>query len=46
MTDKEFLLWVFERISNIYGENECTDWMLRLKAIAEDYPAYKHTKIK
>ena len=33
-SDKEFLLWIRDRIVNVYGENENTDFVIRLGNIA------------
>jgi hypothetical protein len=33
MKDKDFLLWIYDRLSKVHGENENTDYMLKLKAI-------------
>lgn len=35
MTDNEFLNWMVGRLINVYGEDESTDFVLRLKAIAD-----------
>ena len=35
MTDNAFLNWMVGRLINVYGENEDTDFVLRLKAIAD-----------
>ncbi len=36
MSDKEFLLWLASRLVNVYGEYEQTDFVLRLKEIANE----------
>ena len=36
MTDKEFLQWLYDRLVNVYGENELFDYMHRLRAIIKD----------
>ena len=35
MTDGIFLNWMVGRLINVYGEDESTDFVLRLKAIAD-----------
>ena len=35
MNDGKFLNWMVGRIINVYGEDESTDFVLRLKAIAD-----------
>jgi hypothetical protein len=35
MTDREFLIWLTFRLINVYNENELTDFVHRLKAIAK-----------
>ena len=35
MTDGEFLRWITGRLTNVYGEDENTDFVLRLKAISD-----------
>jgi hypothetical protein len=35
MTDNEFLNWMVGRLINVYNEDENTDFVLRLKAIAD-----------
>ena len=35
MNDGIFLNWMVGRLINVYGENESTDFVLRLKAIAD-----------
>ncbi len=36
MSDKEFLLWLVARLVNVYGESELTDFVLKLKEIANE----------
>jgi hypothetical protein len=38
MTDKEFLLWMWERLIVVYRENPSYDYMRKLRAIAESIP--------
>ena len=35
MNDDKFLNWMVGRLINVYGEDESTDFVLRLKAIAD-----------
>ena len=35
MNDDKFLNWMVGRLINVYGEDENTDFVLRLKAIAD-----------
>ena len=35
MNDREFLSWIFDRLERVHGENRNTDFMHRLKSIAE-----------
>jgi hypothetical protein len=36
MSDKDFLLWLAARLVNVYGESELTDFVLKLKEIANE----------
>lgn len=36
MNDRDFLTWISNRLVNRYGESEHTDFVQRLKRIAED----------
>jgi hypothetical protein len=36
MSDKEFLLWLAARLVNVYGEHELTDFVIKLKEIANE----------
>lgn len=38
MNDKEFLQWVHDRMSHVYGENESFDFMYKLRAIIAATP--------
>lgn len=35
MSDKEFLQWIYERLTNMYDEKEYYDYMIRLKKIID-----------
>jgi hypothetical protein len=36
MSDKEFLLWLAARLVNVYGEHELTDFVIKLREIANE----------
>ena len=36
MNDKEFLNWIVDRLVHIYEENENTDFIIRLRKIANE----------
>lgn len=38
MKDREFLMWIHERLENIHGENACFDYMHKLRAIIKATP--------
>ena len=38
MSNKEFLMWLLARLVFKYGENPNTDFVLRLKKIADSMP--------
>jgi hypothetical protein len=35
MSDKDFLIWLYNRLQTVYGESELVDFVQRLKAIIE-----------
>ena len=35
MNDSQFLLWISDRLVNVYGENENTDFVLKLRELAD-----------
>ena len=43
MKDKELLIWIYNRLVNVHGENKNYDYMHRLKAITDkdDEGTYK-----
>lgn len=43
MPDKDFLLWIYERLHFVYGENELYDYMHKLRAIIADMPPEQNT---
>ncbi len=34
LSDKEFLLWIHERLEHVHGENPLYDYMIRLETMA------------
>jgi len=44
MKDKEFMIWIHERLVGIYGENPLYDYMHKLRAIIKDIPPEQDTK--
>lgn len=45
MKDKEFLRWLHDRLTQLYGENPNYDYMLKLEAIAKRTPPEQETNI-
>lgn len=43
MTDREFLIWIHERLAKVHGERELVDYMHRLRGIIEAMPADRET---
>jgi len=43
MNDKEFLLWIHQRLSQVHGENKNADYMWKLRAIIANTPDDKVT---
>ena len=39
MYDKEFLIWIHQRLSAVHGENELVDYMHKLRCIITAIPA-------
>jgi hypothetical protein len=35
MTDNEFLQWIYDRMVNVYNENELFDYMQKFRGIIE-----------
>ncbi len=33
MKDREFLIWIHERLEHVHGENPLTDYMHKLRAV-------------
>jgi hypothetical protein len=46
MSDKDFLLWLAERLIMVYGENENIDFVTKLQAIAKALPVDQVTPNK
>jgi len=44
MNDREFLMWIHERLELVYGEDRYVDYMHRLRDIIENTPRRKHSK--
>ena len=38
MKDKDFLIWLHERLDMVYGEDPLKDYMHKLRAIIRDTP--------
>ena len=43
MHDRDFLLWLHDRLTTAYHIDSRLDWMLKLKAIAQAVPATQCT---
>jgi hypothetical protein len=43
MTDREFLIWLHERLVKVHRERELVDYMHRLRGIIEGMPPDKET---
>lgn len=43
MNDKIFLQWLHDRLIHVYGENENTDFLHKLRAIVKSTPEDKTT---
>lgn len=43
MTDKEFLVWVHDRMAYVHGENVNVDYMHKLRAIINVIPEKQKT---
>lgn len=33
MTDREFLMWLHARLTDVHGEDECCDYMHKLRSV-------------
>ena len=42
-TDREFLMWIHSRLVEVHGENDCIDYMHKLRAIIRSIPKDKMT---
>lgn len=38
MTDRDFLMWLHERLTEVYGESSLIDYMHRLRCIITSIP--------
>lgn len=43
MKDREFLIWLHYRLTEIHGEDSYKDYMWKLRGIVEDYDKQKLT---
>jgi hypothetical protein len=43
MNDKTFLWWIHERLRNVHRENDCFDYMYKLRAIIAEMPSDRCT---
>lgn len=43
MNDKEFLMWIHQRLNQVHGENKNVDYMWKLRAIIANTPEDKVT---
>ena len=43
MSDRDFLIWLFNRLVHVHGENPRIDYMLRLQAILRCLPETRKT---
>lgn len=43
MKDKEFLMWLHERLEQAHKENPCYDYMHKLRCIIRNTPSDKYT---
>jgi hypothetical protein len=44
MKDREFLIWLHERLTEVHGENHLVDYMHKLRAVIHATPADKTTR--
>lgn len=43
MKDRQFLIWIHERLEHIHNENPCYDYMHKLRALIKTTPKRKET---
>ena len=43
MSDKEFLIWLHHRLTEVHGENEMFDYMNKLRSIIEQMDDDQHS---
>jgi len=46
MTDGEFLKWIASRLVNVYGESPYTDFVQKLRRIADEFTALDRIEVK
>ena len=46
LTDREFLLWIHDRLQYVHKENPNVDYMHRLRAIIDDMEPTKTIKMR
>lgn len=43
MYDRDFLMWIHERLEHVYGERPTMDYMHKLRAVIKGTPSKKET---
>lgn len=43
MNDREFLMWIHERLTHVHGERELVDYMHKLRAVISAIPKSQET---
>lgn len=43
-SDRNFLMWIHERLQHVYGESELLDYMHKLRAIIEKTPYWNSNR--
>ena len=41
MNDRDYLIWLHERLTEVHGERQCVDYMHKLRAIIKTTPKEK-----
>lgn len=44
MTDREFLMWIHERLELVHGESHLVDYMHKLRAVIRATPAKRRSR--
>ena len=44
MKDRDFLMWIHDRLTEVHGEDPILDYMHRLRAIIYSTPTYMESK--